>query len=289
MSPSAGTRFDDLVRIMRALRAPGGCPWDREQTLQSLRPFVLEETYELLDALDRGDLKSLREELGDFLYEAVFLAQIAEEAGHFSIADAIDGIATKLVRRHPHVFTPDGVPLAEAGPGLSSDEVVRKWEDLKAAERGVEGRVEPSILSGVPKTLPALLRAYETCARAATVGFDWATATDVLDKMDEELRELRVAVRDRDRDPQAVEDELGDLLFAFANYARKLQVEPEAALRRAADKFQTRFAAMERMAAADGVALKALTLDQQNDLWLRAKVETALALAPAPSLTKETV
>jgi MazG family protein len=279
MSLLPGTRFDELVRIMRALRAPGGCPWDREQTLQSLRPFVLEETYELLDALDRNDIGSLREELGDFLYEAVFLAQIAEEAGHFSIGDAIDGIARKLVRRHPHVFTPDGVPLAEAAAGLSSGEVVAKWEDLKAAERGVEGRVETSILSGVPKTLPALLRAYETCARAATIGFDWDGAGDVLDKMDEELRELRVAVRDRAAHPDAVEDELGDVLFAFANYARKLGVEPEAALRRAADKFQHRFAAMERIAKADGVALKSLTLDQQNALWHRVKAEAAVAAA----------
>lgn len=279
MSLLPGTRFDELVRIMRALRAPGGCPWDREQTLQSLRPFVLEETYELLDALDRNDIGSLREELGDFLYEAVFLAQIAEEAGHFSIGDAIDGIARKLVRRHPHVFTPDGVPLAEAASGLSSGDVVAKWEDLKAAERGVEGRVETSILSGVPRTLPALLRAYETCGRAATVGFDWAGADDVLDKMDEELRELRTAVRDRDAQPDAVEDELGDLLFAFANYARKLGVEPEAALRRAADKFQGRFEAMERLARADGVAMKSLTLDQQNALWHRVKTEAAVAAA----------
>jgi MazG family protein len=280
MSLAPGARFDDLVRIMRALRAPGGCPWDREQTLQSLRPFVLEETYELLDALDRGDLTSLREELGDFLYEAVFLAQIAEEAGHFSIGDAVEGIAQKLVRRHPHVFTPDGVPLADGGPGLSSDEVVRKWEDLKAAERGVSGRVETSILSGVPKTLPALLRAYETCGRAATVGFDWASAGDVLDKMDEELRELRVAVRDQHSNPQAVEEELGDLLFAFANYARKLGVEPESALRRAADKFQARFEAMERVARADGVALARLTLDEQNALWLRVKAAGAVVAEP---------
>ncbi len=274
-----GARFDELVRIMRALRAPGGCPWDREQTLQSLRPFVLEETYELLDALDRQDINGLEEELGDFLYEAVFLAQIAEEAGHFTIGDAIDGIARKLVRRHPHVFTPEGVPLADAAPGLSSNEVVAKWEDLKAAERGVTGRVEKSILSGVPKTLPALLRAYEICARAATVGFDWDGPGDVLDKMDEELRELRVAVRERATHPDAVEDELGDLLFAFANYARKLGVEPEGALRRAADKFQGRFAAMERLATADGVNLKSLTLDQQNALWERVKVEAAATAA----------
>ncbi|MFP5379598.1 MAG: YabN family protein, partial [Vicinamibacteria bacterium] len=167
-----GQSFTRLVAIMRALRAPGGCPWDREQTLTSLRPFVLEETYELLEALDHGDMTSLREELGDFLYEAVFLAQIAEESGHFSIGDAIDGIATKLVRRHPHVFTPDGRPLADAGDAMSSDDVVRKWENLKAAERQAGGRPERTILSGVPKALPALLRAYEVSARAAAVGFD---------------------------------------------------------------------------------------------------------------------
>ena len=280
MSLSAGARFDDLVRIMRALRAPGGCPWDREQTLQSLRPYVLEETYELLDALDRGDPASLREELGDFLYEAVFLAQIAEEAGHFRITEAIDAVATKLVRRHPHVFTPSGEPLADGAHGMSSDEVVRKWEDLKAAERGTAGRVETSILRGVPKTLPALLRAYETCSRAATVGFDWVTATDVLDKMDEELAELRVAVRDRALDPAAVEDELGDLLFAFANFARKLGVEPEAALRRAADKFQLRFEAMERLVRADGVTLSSLTLDEQNALWQRVKADAVATVSP---------
>ena len=274
-APTPGARFDDLVRIMRALRAPGGCPWDREQTLQSLRPFVLEETYELLDALDRGDVASLREELGDFLYEAVFLAQIAEESGHFAIGDAVEDIARKLVRRHPHVFAADGRPLADAGPGLSSDEVVRKWEDLKAAERGVDGRVEKSILSGVPRTLPALLRAYETCGRAAAVGFDWADAGDVLDKLDEEVRELRVAVQHREADPAAVEDELGDLLFAFANYARKLGVEPEGALRRATDKFQARFAAMEHLAAAEGVPFGRLTLDQQNTLWNRVKAAPA--------------
>ena len=188
---------------MRALRAPGGCPWDREQTLRSLRPFVLEETYELLDALDRGDVVDLQEELGDFLYEAVFLAQIAEEAGHFSIGDAVAGIARKLVRRHPHVFTPDGQPLAEAAPSMSSDDVVKKWEDLKAAERGATGGPPKTVLSGVPKTLPALLRAYEMTARAASVGFDWVRPEDVLDKMEEELREVRAACGPTDPRPHA--------------------------------------------------------------------------------------
>jgi MazG family protein len=261
MATAPGTAFDELVRIMRALRAPGGCPWDREQTLQSLRPFVLEETYELLDALDRQDLTGLREELGDFLYEAVFLAQIAEDAGHFSIADAVDGIARKLVRRHPHVFTPDGRPLSEASD-LSTGEVTRKWEDLKAAERSAAGTPEKSALDGVPVVLPALLRAYELAARAAAVGFDWIRPDDVLDKIEEEVREVRVAATSDS--PAAVEDEIGDLLFAIANYARKLGVEPEAALRAASTKFQRRF-----------------TLEAQNALWDRVKAEAAPAATDA--------
>src|SRR5690554_327253 len=171
MSERPGARFDRLLQVMRTLRSPHGCPWDREQTLSSLRPFVLEETYELLAALDAGDMDALREELGDFLYEAVFLAQIAEEEGHFGIGDAIQAIIDKLVRRHPHVFTPEGVPLAEARERMTAADVVEKWEDLKARERKqTEAGSEKTILSGVPKTLPALLRAYELSARAAAVG-----------------------------------------------------------------------------------------------------------------------
>jgi ATP diphosphatase len=272
MTEAAGARFDDLVRIMRVLRAPGGCPWDKEQTLQSLRPFVLEETYELLDALDRQDLDGLREELGDFLYEAVFLAQIAEEAGHFSIADAVEGIARKLVRRHPHVFTPEGQPLAESD-AITTAEVRRRWEDLKADERAAKGRIEESALRGVPASMPALLRAYELTARAAAVGFDWSTPGDVLDKIDEEVREVRAAAATTS--PEALEDELGDLLFAIANYARKLGVEPEAALRGATRKFQGRFTRMEDLSRAEGRPFASLSLEAQNALWDRVKEEAA--------------
>ena len=272
MTEAAGARFDDLVRIMRVLRAPGGCPWDREQTLQSLRPFVLEETYELLDALDRQDLDGLREELGDFLYEAVFLAQIAEEAGHFSIADAVEGIARKLVRRHPHVFTPEGQPLAESD-AITTAEVRRRWEDLKADERAAKGRTEESARRGVPASMPALLRAYELTARAAAVGFDWSTPGDVLDKIEEEVREVRAAAATTS--PEALEDELGDLLFAIANYARKLGVEPEAALRGATRKFQRRFIRMEDLSRAEGRPFASLSLEAQNALWDRVKEEAA--------------
>jgi tetrapyrrole methylase family protein/MazG family protein len=266
MTSPASERFDHLVRVMRTLRGPRGCPWDREQTLQSLRPFVLEEAYELLDALDRQDLASLCEELGDFLYEAVFLAQIAEEAGHFTIADAIHGITQKLVRRHPHVFTPDGTPLDEAS-GITSDEVVKAWEDLKAAERRTAGQGPKTLLSGVPRSLPALLRAYEITARAATVGFDWAAPDDVLDKVREELFEIQEARAAEPPSPGALEAEVGDWLFACVNYARKLGVEPEAALRRASEKFQDRFTQMEALAAAKNVRLADLTPAEQNALW----------------------
>jgi MazG family protein len=266
MTDTAAARFERLVAIMRTLRSPHGCPWDREQTLSSLRPYVLEETYELLDALDRGDVAALREELGDVLYEAVFLAQIAEEAGHFSIGDAVAGITEKLIRRHPHVFTADGRPLVDAREAMTSEAVVQKWEDLKAGERTTAGRPEETILSGVPRTLPALLRAHELSSRAAAVGFDWATPGDVIDKIEEEVAELRTAARE-EQDPRRVEEELGDTLFALTNLARKLGVEPEAALRMANDKFQKRFEGIEKAAKNSGRTLKELTLEEMEELW----------------------
>ena len=272
MTESAGQRFDRLVQVMRTLRSPEGCPWDREQTLSSLRPYVLEETYELLDALDRGDLAALGEELGDFLYEAVFLAQIAEEDGHFTIGDAIQAIVDKLIRRHPHVFTAAGVPLAEARESITSSEVVEKWEDLKARERKASAQPEKTILSGVPKTLPALLRAYELSSRAAAVGFDWEKATDVVDKIEEEVAELREAATKETVDHAHVEEEMGDLFFALANLARKMGIEPEAALRRANEKFQSRFTAMESRVRGQGKELRALGLAELEAEWQQVKI-----------------
>ncbi|MBI2186277.1 MAG: nucleoside triphosphate pyrophosphohydrolase [Acidobacteria bacterium] len=292
MADTAGTRFDRLVGIMRALRAPDGCPWDREQTITSLRPFVLEETYEVLEAIDGGSPASLREELGDYLYEAVFLAQISEEAGHFSIGDAIDAICDKLVRRHPHVFA-----RQEGDAGITSDQVIERWETMKARERAQEGRdpARPTTtLSGVPKTLPSLLRAYEISARAAAVGFDWARAEDVLDKLDEEVAEvrheietlrlgsgealrlgsgqaLRLGSGEASGDLSRAEEEMGDLLFAIANLSRKLGIEPEGALRRANEKFTRRFDALERAFAARGRALQDATLQEMEDEWQRIK------------------
>ena len=271
MPDTAGSRFDKLVAIMRTLRAPGGCPWDREQTLASLRPFVLEETYEVLEAIESGTPANLREELGDYLFEAVFLAQMSEEAGDFSIGDAIDTICDKLIRRHPHVFA------RQAGDDpLSSTQVLERWETIKARERAAAGQTEKArtktTLSGVPKTLPSLLRAYEISARAATVGFDWAKAGDVLDKIEEEVAEVRHEVETgATGDLSRAEEEMGDLLFAIANLSRKLGIEPEAALRRANDKFTKRFDAVEHAFGARGKALQDATLQEMEDEWQRVK------------------
>jgi MazG family protein len=272
MAGNVGTRFERLVEIMRALRAPDGCPWDREQTHASLRPFVLEETYEMLDAIEGGDPARLREELGDFLYEAVFLAQISEEAGDFSIGDALDAIADKLVRRHPHVFARH----TEDGPPVTSLQVIEKWETMKARERASEG-VDPSrpprtTLSGVPKTLPSLLRAYEISARAAAVGFDWSRPADVIDKIQEEVAEVRQEVESGLAGQLSrAEDEMGDLLFSIANLSRKLGIEPEGALRRANDKFTRRFEAMERAFAERGRTLSEVSLDEMESEWQQVK------------------
>ena len=269
MSDLAGARFQQLVGIMRTLRSEHGCAWDRQQTLATLRPFVLMETYELLDALDRGDHAALEHELGDFLFEAVFLAQICEEEGRFSIADSIKSIADKLVRRHPHVFEADG------RAALTPKQVKEQWEDIKAKEREDAGEAAKTVLSGVPRSMPSLLRAYELSTRAAQVGFDWVTTGDVIDKAEEEIRELREAVAAQGGKSRDAEEEFGDLLFSLVNVARKLGIEPEAALRVANDKFQRRFDDLERHVTASGQKLRDLTLEQLEEHWQRAKISTA--------------
>ena len=270
VTESAGEALERLMGIMRALRAPDGCPWDREQTHASLRPFVLEETYEVLDAIDRGSPEQLREELGDFLFEAVFLARLSEEAGDFAIGDAIDAICDKLIRRHPHVFA-----RAAGDQTMSPGQVLEKWETIKAKERADAGRLaakRQTTLSGVPKTLPALLRAYAISARAAAVGFDWAKAADVLDKIEEEVAEVRHEVETgATGNLSRAEEEMGDLLFAIANLSRKLGIEPESALRRATDKFTSRFDRLEQTFLADGRALSEATLDEMETQWQRLK------------------
>ena len=268
---SAADQFGRLVEIMATLRSPDGCPWDREQTVDTLKPFVLEETYEVLDAIDRHDHDALREELGDFVFEAVFLAQLEAEAGHFTIADSLRAIADKLIRRHPHVFA----RAAGESPIDSPSRVRERWEEIKAQERG-SAPESKTLLSGLPRALPSLLRAYQIGLRAASVGFDWETAQDVVAKMKEEVLELENELSGSDRqDPTRVEEEVGDLLFAIANLARKLAVEPETALRKANEKFTARFTAMERAIAESGRQMRDMSLDELEAEWQRAKLSAA--------------
>ncbi len=256
---------------MAALRAPGGCPWDREQTIDTLKKYVLEETYELLEAIDRHDHEALREELGDFLFEAVFIAQLEREAGHFTIADAVGAVADKLVRRHPHVFAraDDEAPLETA------QQVRVRWEEVKAQERG--GQATPkTLLSGIPRALPALLRAYQIGSRARSVGFDWNRPADVVSKIREEVDEVAEVVNAGGVvDQERVEEEIGDLLFAIANLSRQLHVEPEAALRKANDKFTRRFTDMEERIASRGARMADMSLEELEAEWQVSKAATA--------------
>ena len=263
MPPSESVvQFQRLLDIMAALRAPDGCPWDREQTIDTLRKYILEETYELLEAIDQKDHAALCEELGDFLLQAVFIAQLEGEAGHFTIADAARAIADKLIRRHPHVFRRD-----DGEPALDSANQVRvRWEEVKNQERGAQEKPK-TLLSGIPRALPSLLRAHQIGARAASVGFDWERTRDVVDKIEEEVREIREVVTETNLDADRAEEEVGDLLFAIANLSRKLNVEPEAALRRANDKFTTRFTAMESRIADSGRKMTDMTLDELETEW----------------------
>ncbi len=265
-------QFVRLVEIMARLRAPDGCPWDREQTIDSLKKYVLEETYEVLDAIDRHDHQDLREELGDFLLQAVFLAQLESEAGHFSIVDSIRAISDKLVRRHPHVF---GRDRGEAALD-TADQVRTRWEEIKAGERGGAGKAE-TLLSGIPRSLPALLRAHHIAARAASVGFDWHQAVDVIAKIREEVEEIREVVDQKTSAGEGrIEEEVGDLLFAIANLSRKLGVEPETALRKANDKFTKRFTAMESVIGDSGRRMPEMSLDDLESEWQRVKATVDL-------------
>jgi nucleoside triphosphate diphosphatase len=259
-----GEAFQRLVDIMARLRGPGGCPWDREQTIHSLRGFVLEETYEVLDAIDNDDHETLRGEIGDLLFEGVFLAQIESDDGRFTVVDSLREVTDKLIRRHPHVFAKtEGVDTA--------GKVVEQWEQIKAREQVDAGR-KRALLSGIPKSMPALLRAHEIGTRAAAVGFDWARATDVVDKIEEEVAELREAVAHAEG-LQRIEEEMGDLLFAIANLARKLGIEPESALRKANEKFTKRFTALESVFQEQGRSVHDATLEQMEEVWGQVKGE----------------
>ena len=250
--------FDELVALMTTLRGPNGCPWDRKQTFESLKPFIVEEAYEVVDAIDRGERHALAEELGDFLLQAVFVAELAREEGSFDIHDVITTIHEKLVRRHPHVF--GDVEAKDA------EQVLVNWEKLKNEERKAENK---SVLAGVPQSLPALLKASRLTEKAARIGFDWRRAEDVFAKIDEEIGELREAIDAKD--PRKIHDEVGDLLFSIANIARKLGVNAEEALQSSNRKFTSRFESMERAVRTEGRNLDQLTLEQMDSLWDEAK------------------
>jgi MazG family protein len=297
---SSRTPMDELLAIMERLRAPDGCPWDREQTFASIAPYTLEEAYEVADAIEREHLEELREELGDLLFQVVFHAQMAREAGHFDFNDVARSIGEKLKRRHPHVF-------GSTGP-LSVEQQSVAWEESKARERAARAAAGAlSALDGVPQTLPALMRAHKLSKRAARVGFDWQQASQTADKVAEELAEVREAagaavaceaagaggVRAAGgmagvpetagtSGPAAqpvssvleraqIFEEMGDLLFAAANLARKLEVDAESALRAANAKFERRFRAMEGLARSRGLDFAQLPLDVQEELWQEVK------------------
>lgn len=250
--------FDDLVALMTRLRAPGGCPWDREQTLGSLKAFIIEESYEVVDAIDREDRAALLEEVGDLLLQAVFITEITRESGEFDVYDSITAIHDKLVRRHPHVF--GDVEAKDA------DQVLTNWEKLKSEERKAENK---SVLSGVPQAMPALLKASRLTEKAARVGFDWRRTDDVFHKIDEELAELREAVDGGES--ENIHEEIGDLLFTIANIARKVNVNPEEALQSTNRKFMRRFESMESRVREQDRNIDELTLEEMDALWDAAK------------------
>ncbi len=256
-----GERFQRLVEIMARLRAPDGCPWDRQQNFETIKPYLLEETYEVLDAIDAGDWPALAEELGDLLLETVFFAQLAAEQGLFGIGDALDRINEKLIRRHPHVF---GDATAETPAAVK-----RQWDEIKAEERRGKGKAGAGLLDSVPRSLPALVEASQVASRAAAVGFDWENADQVLEKLNEELGELNRARRQASF--ERLKDELGDMLFVLVNLARFLHVDPEQALRQTNAKFRRRFSYLERKLAERGKTPAEASLDEMEALWQEAK------------------
>ncbi|GAB4410357.1 MAG: nucleoside triphosphate pyrophosphohydrolase [Thermodesulfovibrionales bacterium] len=256
-STMAKSEFERLIDIMATLRGEKGCPWDKEQTRESLKPFLVEEAYEVLDAIDEGDPDKIKEELGDLLFQIVFHCQIAEERGEFAIKDVIEKISEKMIARHPHVF-------GEA-EYKTSEEVLVHWEEQKRRE----GKLRESILEGIPKTLPSLLRAHRLQDRAARVGFDWERVEEVLKKLDEELGEFREAIEEKNQDE--IEDELGDIFFVLVNISRFVGVNPEEALRKTISKFISRFRYIEMKAAEGGRRLSEMTLEEMDRLWDEAK------------------
>jgi tetrapyrrole methylase family protein/MazG family protein len=249
--------LNKLIEIMAALRGEKGCPWDREQTRESLKPFIVEEAYEVLEAIDEKNSEAIKEELGDLLFQIVFQCRIAEERGEFGMAEVIEKIGKKMIDRHPHVFGDADYK--------TSEEVLVHWE----AQKRREGKQRESILDGVPKTLPSLLRAHRLQDRASRVGFDWDKVEDVLPKLEEELSEFRTALKGEKR--EEIEDELGDIFFVLVNISRFVGINPEDALRKTISKFISRFRYIEMAAADKGKSLSDMSLAEMDELWDEAK------------------
>ncbi|MFQ5701321.1 MAG: nucleoside triphosphate pyrophosphohydrolase [Acidobacteriota bacterium] len=256
-----GARFDELVELMRRLRGPGGCPWDAEQTLESLRSYLIEETYEVLEAIEAGEPGLLREELGDLLLQVVFLSQVCSERGLFEIGAVVADIRDKLVRRHPHVFGPR--------PAGDSGEAIQRWEEIKNQERKASGKSDGSLLGGVPRKLPALLRASLLSSKAAMVGFDWRELEELFGKLEEEIGEFRQEAGARNR--AGMTEELGDLLFIAANIGRFTGIDPELALQAANEKFRARFRHIEKQLDREGKTPQGAGLERMEELWEEAK------------------
>jgi XTP/dITP diphosphohydrolase/ATP diphosphatase len=290
---AAGSAFAEAVSIMSRLRGPDGCPWDREQTFDSIRKYTLEETYEVLDAIERRDWSHLKEELGDLLLQVLFYSQMAAEASYFTLAEVIDGLNRKLVRRHPHVFgdaasaaAGNAAPAGMETSGIDANQVLRNWEQIKRAEKAASASQEtPSLLDSIPRSFPALMEAAKLGSKAAKVGFDWPEVGPVFAKLDEEILELKEALNPRkgehfasksakisEKSNAEVVDEaggeVGDLLFTTVNLARHLGVDPELALRGTNEKFRRRFAAMEKYAR---LPLEKYSPEQLEGLWNSAK------------------
>jgi MazG family protein len=258
-----GDKFRRLVEIMARLRSPGGCPWDAKQTFDTIKSYLVEETYEVLDAVDARNWDALREELGDLMLQAVFFARMAQEENRFQIGDSLDTINEKLVRRHPHVFAD--------GDAKTPEEVKRRWDQIKAEEKAERNGGPVGLLASVPRSMPALVEASQIASRAAGVGFDWENTEQVVEKLHEELRELAEARRGAAQD--RLEDELGDLLFVVVNIARFLKVDPEQALRRTNAKFRKRFGHIERRLQEQGKTFEEVSIDEMEALWQEAKTK----------------
>jgi MazG family protein len=273
MPRTTGEKFERLVEIMATLRGPNGCPWDKEQDFNSLKPMLVEEVYEVLEAIENNDFDGVAEELGDLLLHVVFHSCLGKEAGHFDINTVIDKISEKLIRRHPHVFGNETAGTAE--------EVIKNWEAIKAKEKEqkLKSRTpeQRSLLEGIPSKLPAIHEAHQISARAARVGFDWPDIEGIFDKLQEEVRELKEVISSTSGDNrrERLEDEIGDIFFVIVNISRYLKIDSESALKRSNRKFKSRFQYMEAELARQGKTLDQTSLKEMETLWQRAKSEIA--------------